>query len=90
MIMCVFPCLNCVALAGRPAHCGTSTHRGYHGKGPPDMGILIYMLFTVVCSLALSTVAFMVGRCGRRLPVDGILPRTVHSTRWGDDSPRRN
>ena len=47
------------------------------------MDIVIYALFTVVCSISLSIVAFLVGRCGRRLPIDGMLPRVVHSARFG-------
>jgi hypothetical protein len=54
------------------------------------MAMAIYLLFAFVCSLAMSSVAFMVGRCGRRLPIDSVLPRTVHGARWGDDNPHRN
>ena len=52
------------------------------------MDIVIYALFTVVCSISLSIVAFLVGRCGRRLPIDGMVPRVVHSARWGSEGDR--
>jgi hypothetical protein len=52
------------------------------------MAMVTCILFAFVCSLALSIVAFMVGRCGRRLPIDGMLPRAVHSARWGSEDDR--
>jgi hypothetical protein len=52
------------------------------------MDIAIYAFFTIACSISLSAVAFLVGRCGRRLPIDGMLPRVVHSARFGpQDEP---
>jgi hypothetical protein len=42
----------------------------------------IYTLLLVGCSIVLSTVTFLIGRCGRRLPIDGALPRVVHSARF--------
>jgi len=41
----------------------------------------IYTLLSVGCCVAASGVAFLVGRCGRRLPVDGRLPQVVGSAR---------
>jgi hypothetical protein len=54
------------------------------------MELAIIILFALACSTALSILAFMVGRCGRKLPIDGILPRVVHSARFGpeEDRPR--
>jgi len=38
----------------------------------------------------MSILAFMVGRCGRKLPIDGMLPRVVYSARFNPekDKPR--
>ena len=47
------------------------------------MELVVIIFFALTCSSAMSIVAFMVGRCGRRLPVDGTLPRVVHSARFG-------
>ena len=46
------------------------------------MIMVVYTLFTVTCSIVMSSIAFLVGRCSRRLPVDGMLPRVVHSARF--------
>jgi hypothetical protein len=52
------------------------------------MGIVIYTFLLLGCSGVLSVVTFLVGRCGRRLPIDGALPRIVQSARFdsADDS----
>ncbi len=52
--------------------------------------IIIIFLFLVGCSILMSCVAFLVGRCGRKLPVDDVLPRVVYSARFGPerDQPR--
>jgi len=49
------------------------------------MDLVIITFFALACSAAMSIVAFMVGRCGKRLPVDGMLPRVVHSARFGQE-----
>ena len=51
--------------------------------------VIIFLLF-VACSILMACVAFLVGRCGRKLPVDDMLPRIVHSARFGAerDQPR--
>ena len=49
------------------------------------MGLAVIILIALTCSTAMSILAFMVGRCGRRLPVDGMLPRVVHSARFSPD-----
>jgi hypothetical protein len=46
------------------------------------MGIVIYTVLLLSCSGVLSAVAFLVGRCGRRLPVDDLLPRVVRRARF--------
>lgn len=47
--------------------------------------ISIMFLLLVGCSILMSCVAFLVGRCGRKLPVDDMLPRVVHSARFGPE-----
>ena len=49
------------------------------------MELAVVILFTLACSAAMSTLAFMVGRCGRKLPIDGMLPRVVHSARFSPE-----
>jgi hypothetical protein len=46
------------------------------------------ILIAVACATAMSVLAFMVGRCGRKLPIDDALPRIVHSTRFSPDIDR--
>lgn len=53
------------------------------------MDLVIITCFAFACSAAMSIVAFMVGRCGKRLPVDGMLPRVVHSARFGPEKDGR-
>ena len=48
----------------------------------------IIILIALACSAAVSILAFMVGRCGRKLPIDGMLPRVVHSARFSSDKDR--
>ena len=55
------------------------------------MVTVMYTFLFLGCSIALSVVAFLVGRCGRKLPIDGALPRVVHSVRFSHepgDKPR--
>jgi hypothetical protein len=54
------------------------------------MELAVIALFALACSTATSILAFMVGRCGRKLPVDGMLPRVVQSARFSPekDKPR--
>ncbi len=52
------------------------------------MELAVIALSAVACSAAMSILAFMVGRCGRKLPIDGMLPRVVHSARFGPDRNR--
>jgi hypothetical protein len=49
------------------------------------MVIVIYTLLLLGCSTVLSGVTFLVGRCSRRLPIDDMLPRVVHSARFGSE-----
>jgi hypothetical protein len=50
------------------------------------MVIVMYTFLLVGCSIALSMVAFLVGRCGRKLPIDDALPRVVHSVRFSPEN----
>jgi hypothetical protein len=52
------------------------------------MELAVIALAAVACSTAMSILAFMVGRCGRKLPIDGMLPRVVHSARFSPDKDR--
>jgi hypothetical protein len=49
------------------------------------MELAAIALVVLACSAAMSILAFMVGRCGRKLPIDGMLPRVVHSARFSPD-----
>jgi hypothetical protein len=50
------------------------------------MELTVIILVAVACSTAMSILAFMVGRCSRKLPIDEMLPRVIHSARF---SPER-
>jgi hypothetical protein len=52
------------------------------------MELAIIILFAIVCSTAMCILAFMIGRCARKLPVDGTLPRVVHSARFSPEIDR--
>jgi hypothetical protein len=54
----------------------------------PVMELAVITLIALTCSTAMSILAFMVGRCARKLPVDGMLPRVVHSARFSSDKDR--
>jgi hypothetical protein len=47
------------------------------------MELAVITILALACSAAMSILAFMIGRCGRKLPIDGMLPRVVHSARFG-------
>jgi hypothetical protein len=46
------------------------------------------MLIALACSAAMSMLAFMIGRCGRKLPIDGTLPKVVYSARFSPEAYR--
>jgi hypothetical protein len=46
------------------------------------MEFVLIILIALSGSASMSILAFMDGRCGRKLPVDGALPRVVHSARF--------
>ena len=46
------------------------------------MELAAIILVALACATATSVLAFIVGRCGRRLPIDGVLPRVVQSARF--------
>ena len=83
-------CLSCAVAvwsgAGRAPTLEATPVCGYVGEGSPVMFIVIYTLLLLGCSIVLSVVAFLAGRCGRRLPVDDALPRVVRSARFCDRS----
>jgi hypothetical protein len=53
------------------------------------MELAAIVLAALACSAAMSILAFMIGRCGRKLPIDGMLPHVVYSARFSPemDSP---
>lgn len=52
------------------------------------MEIAAIILVALACSAVTSTLAFMIGRCARKLPIDETLPRVVHSARFSPDKDR--
>jgi hypothetical protein len=53
------------------------------------MELAAIIFVALACSAAMGVLGFMVGRCGRKLPIDRMLPYVVHSARFdpGEDSP---
>jgi hypothetical protein len=49
------------------------------------MQVAIIPLIAFACATAMSALAYMVGRCGRKLPIDGMLPRVVYSARFSPE-----
>jgi hypothetical protein len=49
------------------------------------MELAAIILLALACATAMSILAFMVGRCGRKLPIDGALPSVVHSARFSPE-----
>lgn len=49
------------------------------------MELAVITLLALACATATSILAFIVGRCGRKLPIDGALPRVVHSARFSPE-----
>ncbi len=49
------------------------------------MELAVIILLALACATATSVFAFMVGRCGRKLPIDGALPSVVHSARFSPE-----
>jgi hypothetical protein len=52
------------------------------------MELAVIILSALACSAVMSIVAFMIGRCARKLPIDETLPRVVHSARFSPDKER--
>jgi hypothetical protein len=52
------------------------------------MQLAIIPLIALACATAMSVLAFMIGRCGRKLPIDGMLPRIVYSARFSPEPDR--
>lgn len=52
------------------------------------MELAVITLIALVCSTVMSILVFMIGRCGRKLPIDGMLPRVVYSARFTPEADR--
>ena len=52
------------------------------------MELAVITLLALACTAVMSVLAFMIGRCGRKLPIDGMLPRVVHSARFSPEKDR--
>jgi hypothetical protein len=52
------------------------------------MELAVITLIALGCSTVMSILAFMIGRCGRKLPTDGMLPRVVCSARFSPEAGR--
>jgi hypothetical protein len=52
------------------------------------MQLAIITLIALASATAMSVLAFMIGRCGRKLPIDGTLPRVVCSARFSPEADR--
>ena len=50
------------------------------------MELAVITVIALACATTMSVLAFMIGRCGRKLPIDGILPRVVYSARFGPET----
>jgi hypothetical protein len=48
----------------------------------------VIILIALASSTAMSILAFMIGRCGRKLPIDGMLPRVVLGARFNPEADR--
>jgi hypothetical protein len=52
------------------------------------MELAVIILAALACSAVMSILAFMIGRCGRKLPIDGMLPSVVHSAQFSPEKDR--
>jgi hypothetical protein len=81
-----------VALPELPAHRGSGTHlsaaRSNINIGSASMELAVITLIALACSTAMNILAFMIGRCGRKLPIDGMLPHVVYSAQFSPDADR--
>lgn len=50
------------------------------------MELAVITLIALACSTVMSILAFMIGRCGRKLPIDGMLPRVVCIARFSPEA----
>jgi hypothetical protein len=51
------------------------------------MKLAVISPLALACSAVMSILASMIGRCDRKLPIDGMLPRVVDSARF---TPEKN
>jgi hypothetical protein len=52
------------------------------------MQFAVIALIALACATAVSVLAFMIGRCSRKLPVDGMLPRVLYCARFSPGPDR--
>lgn len=52
------------------------------------MELAVIALLALACSAVMSILAFMIGRCARKLPIDGMLPRVVYSARFSPEKDK--
>jgi hypothetical protein len=90
LFLCAIPCPDCVAPRGLPPHRGTSPQFAPGKKQPLECQLWNSQSHPprLACSAVMSVLAFMIGRCGRKLPIDGMLPRVVHSARFSHEKDR--
>jgi hypothetical protein len=54
------------------------------------MELTVITLIALACSTAMSILAFMTGRCSRKLPIDAMLPRVVNSARFNPETDEQH
>lgn len=52
------------------------------------MELAVTTLLALACSAVMSILAFMIGRCARKLPIDSMLPRVVHTARFSPEKDK--
>lgn len=52
------------------------------------MQLVIITLIALASATAMSVLAFMIGRCARKLPIDGMLPHVVYCARLSPQADR--
>lgn len=52
------------------------------------MKLAVIIVIALASSAATNVLAFMIGRCARKLPIDGTLPRVIHSARFISEKDR--
>jgi hypothetical protein len=57
-------------------------------SGVPAVELAVIALLALACSAVISILAFMIGRCARKLPIDGMLPPVVHTARFSPEKDK--